>query len=222
MSLTLTSLPEEILERILLLALEPKLPSTDTPPAIPKTSFTRSHSTPFPSSANRYFSSNNRPADFKSFSRSPVYRYTPLLACALFARIGTPLLYASIHLKSRTQCAQLVRTLQGRPGLARYIRALRIDGLWGDSKPLLRSLHVRGGRLERFDFCITDERDASHGSMPELQMFCDAVGMLPFLGTVKHLTIRKATDAYFVLPVPNCTFDYLSKLIPEWRSLVRS
>ncbi|EKM53239.1 uncharacterized protein PHACADRAFT_147594 [Phanerochaete carnosa HHB-10118-sp] len=221
MSLTLTSLPEEILERIFSFVLEPRTSSPDVSPVVLKTSFTRSHSAPFPSSASRGSATSNkiRPADFPAFSRPPVHRYTPLLTCTLFTRIGEPLLYFFIHVKSRAQCSQLVYTLRGRPDLARCVRALSIDGLWGDSNPLLRALRVRGMRLERFDFCITSDHNAPRESTSELDMFCDTLSMLPLFGTVKHLTVRKAANAYLALPAPNSTLECLSRVIPEWRSL---
>lgn len=220
MSLTLTSLPEEILERILAFVLEPNTPPSDVPPAILKTGFTRSQSTPFPASAARGApSSTSRPADFRSFSRPPVYRYTPLLSCTLFARIGTPLLYSSVHLKSRARCTQLACTLRARPALARCVRALRADALWGECEALLRALHVPGGRLEQFDFCIADERDGSSASTPALAQACGALRLLPQLGTVRRLTLRKAADAYLTLPAPNAVLACLGAVIPEWHTL---
>ena len=94
MAVTLTSLPEEILERILAYALTPNSTSSDSQPALLKSSFTRSQSTPFPASDR---SSSNRSAGFKQFSRTPVHRYTPLLACTVFARIGTALIFSDLH-----------------------------------------------------------------------------------------------------------------------------
>ncbi|GJE92406.1 hypothetical protein PsYK624_085600 [Phanerochaete sordida] len=220
MSLSLTSLPEEILERILSLALEPSSPPPDVPPAILKAGFTRSHSAPFPVSAGRASpSSSSRPSNFKAFSRTPVHRYTLLLTCTLFARIGTPLLYSSVHLKSRPSCALLGKTLRRRPDLARSVRALRLDGLWGEAALLLRALHVPGARLACFDFCITADREDNDGRGSDLQQFCDGLGTLPALGTVHRLTIRKTADAYLTLTTPNTVLECLSRVIPVWRSL---
>lgn len=222
MSLSLASLPEEILERILTLALEPSSPPPDVPPAILKAGFTRSHSAPFPVSAGRAPpSSSTRPSNFKAFSRTPVHRYTLLLTCTLFARIGTPLLYSAVHLKSRPSCALLGNTLRRRPDLARTVRALRLDGLWGEAALLLRALHVPEGRLARFDLCITADRDDTDGRGSDLEQFCDALGTLPALGTVHRLTIRKTADAYLTLTAPNAVLQCLSRVIPVWRSLVR-
>ena len=220
MALSLTSLPEEILERILGLALLPSSTSSSQTPTVVKSSFTRSTSTPFPSGASR-LATSPRTADFRAFSRDPVHRYTPLLTCTLFARIGTALLYSSVHVKSTVQCMQLVRTVEHRPDLARCIRSLRLDGVWGDSKELVRSLSVPGGRLETFDFCITDPEYGMPGlNACAVQLFCDALGMLPSLDTVKRLSIRKAVDTYLVLPAPVSILERLTDIIPEWRSLV--
>jgi hypothetical protein len=220
MAISLVSLPEEILERILGLALLPLSPHSENSPTLIKSPFTRSNSTPFPTASN-HLPTSPRTADFRAFSRAPVHRYTPLLTCTLFARIGTALLYSSVHVKGAPQCTLLLRTLEHRPDLARCVRTLRLDGIWGDSKELVRSLNVSGGRLETFDFCITDPEYGMPGlNACAVQLFCDALNMLPSFGTVKHLSIRKASDTYLVLPAPVSILERLTDLIPEWQSLV--
>lgn len=221
MALTLTSLPEEILERILALALAPGKPSSDKQQPAVKSSVSRSQSAPFPTSTNS-LTPFARVADFRSLTRDPVFRYSPLLVSSLFARIGTALLYSAVHLKSPEQCRQLLSTLRQRPGLASCIRTLRMDGIWGDSKKLVKALRVPGARLESFDFCITEPEYGYPGNVPVLELFCEALSMLPTLRTVKELTVRKAADAYLALPAPNCVLERLSVIIPQCNSLVRT
>lgn len=220
MAATLTSLPEEILERILAYALAPGSAASEVQPALLKSSFTRSHSTPF---AVNHRPSSSRPTDFKSFSRAPVYRYSPLLTCTVFARIGTALLLSELHVKSREQCTEVMRMLQQRPDLARCVKALRLDGIWGDSKMLVRALQVPGGRLEDFDFCIADPEHGLPGlDECALQVFCETLAALPAVGSIKHLRVRKASDAYLTLPTPNRILEVLGKTIPQWKTLVRT
>ena len=215
MAVTLTSLPEEILERILAYALTPNSTSSDSQPALLKSSFTRSQSTPFPASDR---SPSTRSAGFKQFSRTPVHRYTPLLACTVFARIGTALIFSDLHVKTSEQCLELKRILRQRPDLARCVKAVRLDGVWEDSKGLMKALKVSGGRLENFDFCITPQAEEESA----LPVFCEALATLPTVGTVKHLRVRKASDAYLTLSTPNRILEVLGETIPKWRSLVRT
>ena len=220
MAVTISCLPEEILERIIAYALAPSSAASEIQPAVLRsTSFTRSHSTPFPATHSRPSASRN--ADFKSFSRAPVYRYSPLLTCTVFARIGTALVFSELHIKTREQCTQLMQLLKQRPDLARCVKALRLDGVWGDSKMLVEALQVPGGRLENFDFCITDPEHGLPGlNECALQVCCETLETLPAVGTVKHLRVRKASDAYLTLPTPNRILEVLGKTIPQWATLV--
>ncbi|KIP09335.1 hypothetical protein PHLGIDRAFT_333566 [Phlebiopsis gigantea 11061_1 CR5-6] len=209
MTVILTSLPEEILERILAYTLASTSSSSDSQPALLKSSFTRSQSTPFP------VSDRSRSAGFKQFSRTSVHRYTPLLACTVFARIGTALIFSDLHVKTAEQCSNLKRILRQRPDLARCVKAVRLDGAWGDSKDLVKALSVSGGRLENFDFCITPQAEEESA----LPAFCKALAALPTVGTVKHLRVRKASDAYLTLSTPNRILEVLAQTIPRWGSL---
>lgn len=226
MAISLTSLPEELLERIIALAV---LPASFDPSALAVvapalTGLPRSSSAPFPSRAP------SRPLLPRTSSlqvtpvRKPVNRSTPLLTNTLFSRIGTAVLYMHIHLLSREQCTSLIRTLSARPDLARRVRSLRIEGAWSEVYQLLQCLKNTGSsRLEVFDMqVVASERQNGPPSSTDSHMFCAALAMLPSVGKVKSLTIRKASDAYLTLPGPASILECLSDTVASWLALVSS
>lgn len=218
----LTSLPEELLERIIALAI---LPSSLSPcsPAVPQTSLPRSTSAPFPTrpSSSQSFLPRSISLRSQCSSDRSVHRYTPLLTGSLFARIGAAVLYTHVQLSSAAQCAALERTLSSRPDLARRVKSLRVDGVWLELHGLVQSLQVPGGCLDTFDMTIAAvQRYSLGGDSAVARMFCEALTILPTLGTVKSLTVRKAADAYLTLPGPASIIECLSDLIGRWQCLV--
>ena len=218
----LTSLPEELLERIISLAIFPSstsnLPRTALQPSIP-----RSTSAPFPSRpfSTHPLSSRKNTLHSRHTPNRRVHRYTPLLVNSVFARIGTAVLYSHIHLLSSGQCAALTRTLASRADLATRVKRLRIDGVWPELHDLMGTLNVPNGSLETFDMTIaTAEKGSPEENMAATDEFCAALQVLPVLGTIKTLVIRKAADAYLTLPGPASILECLSDAIERWDSLV--
>lgn len=218
----LTSLPEELLERILVLSVLP--PSSSLTQVVvaapPPTSLPRSSSVPFPCRSN---SSCPRTTSLQApyVDRRSVNRSTPLLTNKQFARIGMAVVYTHIHLLSREQCSSLTRTLSARADLASRIRSLRIDGAWPEVYDLLRVIKGAGTRMTAFDMAISamDRRDNTAASA-SAGLFCDALALLPSFGTVKSLAVRKASDAYLTLPGPAGIIECLSEIVGSWGSLV--
>ncbi|KAF7288970.1 F-box domain-containing protein [Mycena indigotica] len=67
----------------------------------------------------------------------PRWRY--LLVCCAWRRVGTPLLYRVVILKSKAQAKTLSTTLSASPELGRYIKKLRVEGGYGALMlPILR------------------------------------------------------------------------------------
>lgn len=221
-----SSLPEELLERILALALAPNPNGSGSVPPALLGGLTRSPSTPFPANLSRA-TSLRRPmaSSGEVFSKGPVDRYAPLLTCRTFARIGTPLLYSHLHLKTRDQCVLAMNTMQADPELAQAVRSVRFDGIWLECRAVVNTLVQAGARLEAFDFCISlpesfGAPEVPGGAGEAVLSFCDALSSLPALGTVKRLTIRKTADAYLTLAGPSQILECLSAVVPEWVSLV--
>jgi hypothetical protein len=222
MSLLLTSLPEELLERIIALAILPSTFSNSPPAALLQTSLPRSTSAPLSFRS----SSHIPPPRTSSLHSSPTveyraHRYAPLLASRLFARIGSAVLYSQIHLHSSNQCAALARTLLTRKDLALRVQKLQIEGVWPEFLDLVQSLNVPGSSLRVFDMSISapQRHNPEHG-LSATTTFCEALRILPNLGTIKSLTIRKTADAYITLPGPASIIDCLSELIDQWNTLV--
>lgn len=224
MSSLLTSLPEELLERIIALAI-PSSSVSSSAPTTPQLSLPRSTSAPFPS---RPFSLQPLSARRNTLVVRPhhttdrrVHRYTPLLVNSVFARIGTAVLYSHVHLLSSEQCAAFARTLSTRTDLALRVKSLRVEGVWPELYDLMQTLDVRHGSLEDFDMTIaTAEKGSPEDNMSATEEFCAALKMLPRLGTIKSLTVRKTADAYLTLPGPASILECLSNAIEHWESLV--
>ncbi|PSR72526.1 hypothetical protein PHLCEN_2v11596 [Hermanssonia centrifuga] len=219
--MSFTSLPEELLERILAHTFAPRPSSlASTSPYSPAPSpttptphlLTRSSSTPFPSAHSR--TANIRPA------RSQVPVYSPLLTCSLLARVGTPLLYTHLRLTSASQTALLVHTFQACPDLKRAVRTLTLDGIWSDVYDLVQSLIADDGcRLESFDFLIDAGPGTDTSSDSPLDKFGLALSLLPSFQRLKHITVRKSADAYLTLAGPVRVLGCLSDVVQRWDNL---
>ncbi|KAI0087174.1 hypothetical protein BDY19DRAFT_995249 [Irpex rosettiformis] len=218
MSTLLISLPEELLERIIALAILPSNTSA-LPPAALQSPIPRSTSSPLPS---RPFAS--QPLCPRKNTLLPVerrvHRYTVLLVSSIFARIGTAVLYSHVHLLSPRQCGALARTLATRTDLAVRVKSLRIEGVWPELHGLMRSLNVEDSSLQAFDMTIaTAERGSPEDNLSATEEFCAALKVLPTLGAIKSLAIRKTPDAYLTLPGPASILECLSDVIENWGSL---
>ena len=83
-------------------------------------------------------------------------------------------------------------------------------------------MQMRTPRLEKFDFAIdfptlapTADKDA------DVARFCErALRALPRLGTVRHLTVRKAQHSYLTLPGPMAVLECLGEVVEGWTGLV--
>ncbi len=221
--MSFTSLPEELLERILAHTFAPRpsslastSPYSPAPSPTPPTPhlLTRSSSTPFPSAHSP--TDNIRPA------RSQVPVYSPLLTCSLLARVGTPLLYTHLRLTSASQTALLVHTFQACPDLKRAVRTLTLDGIWSNAYDLVQSLIADDGcRLESFDFLIDAGPGTDTSSDSPLDKFGMALSLLPSFQRLKHITVRKSADAYLTLAGPVRVLGCLSDVVQRWDNLVR-
>lgn len=224
MAILLASLPEELLERILALAVFPLSDGVadTTLPASPPIGLPRSSSAPFPSrTPSRSLLPRTTSLQAPPPAKRSVNRSTPLLTNTLFARIGTTLLYTHIHLTSREQCAALVRTLSTRSDLAKRVRSMRIEGAWPEMHELLHIMRVAGSRFEVFDMVVcSPDRRGSLTAPTDSAAFCSALALLPTFGTVKSLAVRKTSDAYLTLPGPASIIECLSDTLGSWNSLV--
>lgn len=85
----------------------------------------------------------------------------------------------------------------------------------------METLNVPNSSLETFDMTIaTAGKSSPEENMAATDAFCAALQVLPALGTIKTLVIRKAADAYLTLPGPASILECLSDAIERWDSLV--
>ncbi|KAI0685369.1 hypothetical protein BC835DRAFT_1421301 [Cytidiella melzeri] len=221
MAALLISLPEELLERVIALAILPHSSSSPLPATF-QANLPRSTSTPFPSRPFPPQTLLPRTTSLVNHSRAGrrVHRYTPLLVSRVFARIGAAVLYCRIHLSTPAQCAALCRTLSTRLDLALRVKSLRIEGTWAEFRGLIQHVNIPGCSLEAFDMTIAaTQRHGLGDSSSATKAFCEGLTTLSTLGTVKSLTIRKAADAYLTLPGPASIMGCLSTVMERWQSL---
>lgn len=224
MGINLTDFPEEIFERIFTFALAPTLSVWATPigtvpslhPRQPPTLLT------VPEISHSAVGRNGHGTRTGTLHQ-PVSAYAPLLVCKHFQRIGTPLLYADLRLASPAQASLVLRTLNQRPDLVACVRSLCVGGVWTCILDLVH-LFAAGGdepiRLESFDFRLDFMNIAPNTLSPDVDAFCAALSLLPTIGTVQHLTVRRAPNAYINLPGPMHILETLGGVIEDWGSLV--
>lgn len=199
---TLASMPEELLERILALVLLPP-----PPPAASTARSSASHYAPVRSSPH--------PAPQPNPTAS-------LLVSRAFYRVGTPLLYRHPILRSPRQADRFAATLTARPVLGTCIRALALDGTF----PALKAIVKFCPTLERLD--ITVDNGALVGPSPRVanqseeeradahvRAFCSALSKLR---SVRHLVLRK--NAYLTQPRSVLVLEGLADAIQLWDDLV--
>ena len=220
MAINLIDFPEEILERILALALAPTSSVWATPFDAAPHLLTRQPLLTAPESLHR-----DAQGLRTGTLRPPVSAYTPLLVCTHFQRIGTAVLYADVQLTSPAQVRLFLRTLNQRPDLAACVRRLSVGGVRSCVLDLIRVFAAGGDapiRLASFDFCLDFMNIAPDTLGPDVDAFCLALQLLPTLGSVQHLTVRRAPNAYINLPGPTHILDTLGAIIEDWKSLVSS
>ncbi|KAL1659944.1 hypothetical protein GGF50DRAFT_130661 [Schizophyllum commune] len=77
-------------------------------------------------------------------------RSCPLLVCKAWCRVGTPLLYHDVLLRSQEQANALANALRSCPELGQWIRKLRLEDAFSE-----RAMHVILGACRNVtDFCI--------------------------------------------------------------------
>lgn len=196
---TFASLPEEILERVLSLVI-----NTDTISPQPPSNW-------FPA--------------FPAVSRtpSPSVRLLPLLVCRAWLRIGTPLFYRSVTIRTERTSTLLASTLQLNPELGPWVRSLTVRGTFE-------------GMGEVFKLCADVENldiALDNGSGPCLDQtlsgqvggesvhatvfkFCEGLGHVK---SVKHLVIHKHNQVYMTQSDPLYILGSLGTAIGRWSKL---
>ncbi|CCL98421.1 uncharacterized protein FIBRA_00418 [Fibroporia radiculosa] len=191
MPATLSSFPEELLERILLLVLTPA-----PPPSHPRPTW---HQPPpsIPGATS----------------------VAPLLVCRTWLRIATPLHYRTPILRSARATAHLAATLHAHPALGRCVRALRVEGSFDALPDVVRwcpfleafDMTVDNGTAPPPSLSPARGHDVVD---EHVRAFCSAFSGMRKL---RHLVIRK--NAYLTQARPTLVFEELGKAIRQWRDL---
>ena len=137
----------------------------------------------------------------------------PLLTCRTIHRIGLPILYQSILLRSNPQAFKVKNTLLSQPKLVCYIRNLYSSALvsW---LSVFRAIGDAKGSLRTFDFVF---HASWGGSQPLLNGVEDKWLTLSAV-PVRRLVVRPGTGFYQVSPI---AVTALAHAIKGWTSLVR-
>jgi hypothetical protein len=136
-----------------------------------------------------------------------------LLTCRTIHRIGLPILYQSILLRSNPQALSVESTILSQPKLVCHIHHLyssaRVSWL-----PVFRAIGDAKGSLQTFDFVF----HVSQGG--ESQPLLNGEDVWPTLSTVsvRRLVVRQGREFYQGAPTAATA---LARAIKGWTSLVR-
>jgi hypothetical protein len=197
-----TFLPEELIERILAIALSPLAQPTRPALYTPRPSWHTSLSDQTPLCTN----ANNLGL---------------LLLSHQLNRIATPLLYTRVTLHSHTQADRLDRTLRARPDLAPRVRWVIAGGCWEEVADVLACLGGDGDAglgLEVLDLMIDTDHLFRDAVRPYLRTFVSA---LQGLTGLRHLVLRKEHCTYLTLPKVRYMITGFGEAIAGWPKLVR-
>ncbi|KIK57447.1 hypothetical protein GYMLUDRAFT_229341 [Collybiopsis luxurians FD-317 M1] len=193
---SIDTLPEEVLERILSLC------------QISESPLTRPNWLP----ASTPISQPSQARDGRSASAIRT-RLSPLLVSKKFYRISIPHYYSTIYLTSAKQTAAFLHSLQTQEHtVGPYVRTLVSSCIF----PLLGAALQHCNNLRAIDICV-DSGPAPSGSVDHAtEAFCNALDA--FEG-IKHLTLRKASNAYLTLPRVRHVLTRLAITVEKWTSL---
>lgn len=198
---SLSHMPEEILERILDLAVAPAFLDSTPRPAW-----------------------QSRPRASSRTGRDP-FNVSILLVNHTWLRVATPLHYRRVVLGTPRHAALFAATLAANPELGRWVRAVRVDGTY-DSVPhivvacpdlLEFDMVVDNGSPVRAPGASTPEAEAAAQTVANEQVarFCASFEHMPRL---RHLVVRK--NAYLTQARPILVFEQLGKAVATWKGLV--
>ncbi|KAG1874926.1 hypothetical protein F4604DRAFT_1880796 [Suillus subluteus] len=195
---SLSSFPEELLARILADCVTPPQVLPVRPPW-----HTQSIFFPRPSHLAR-------PTPHTS-TRAPL---SLLLVSRQFLRIGTPIYYQTLHLPTATHAARVLETLIAQPVIADAVRCVVLGCVSLEGARVLRACE----KIEDVDICMDVYEANPRGDAAEdqdAQALCDALDRLD----LKHLTIRRISDAYLTLTRPKYLLERITKAVPGWFNL---
>ncbi len=137
-----------------------------------------------------------------------------LLTCRTFHRIGLPILYQSILLRSVPQAVKVERTILSQPKLVCHIRHLYAPApiSW---LPVFHAIGHAKGSLQTFDFVF-------HASLGGNQFLGNGENLWSPLSAVpvRHLVVRQGT--VFLHDRTLVAASILARAVEGWTSLVRA
>ena len=145
--------------------------------------------------------------------RLPLSEPQSLLTCRTIHRIGLPILYQSILLRSNSQALKVKNAILSQPKLVCHIRHLYSSALvaW---LPILRAIGDAKGSLQTFDFVFHVSRGGSQPLLNEQEGVWVTLSAVP----VRHLVVRPGPGFY---RGPSIAAPALARAIKSWTSLVR-
>ncbi|KAE9402548.1 hypothetical protein BT96DRAFT_918072 [Gymnopus androsaceus JB14] len=191
-------LPEELTEQILSLCVTAPL---ESPPPRPMW-------LPPPTSP-----SQSVPTGHRRRSSAVRTRLAPLLVSKKFNRISTPHYYSTVHITSPEQAAAFLRTLEVQlHPVGLYVRRFVSSSVI----PTLGAVLQHCNDIRDIDICLDSGPAPSSGVDSVTEEFCNA---LDGLEGVRHISLRKASNAYLTLPRIRYILTRLAVTVEKWTYL---
>jgi hypothetical protein len=121
------------------------------------------------------------------------------------------LFYKHLLLQSEEQTILLSWTLVENPSLGRYARSLKIMGVWGALRDVIRLCPA----VESLDLTLDAPRVKDCG-MDEIGKALSDLQLLD----IRRFVLRKLPNAYVTQPKPRFVVSHLSEIVPKWQRLV--
>ncbi|KAJ6460871.1 hypothetical protein DFH09DRAFT_1383097 [Mycena vulgaris] len=149
------------------------------------------------------FSDNSSASPFAIYSESSS---AILLVCKAWLRVGTPLLYNDVILRSKAQVKALCQTLSKNRELGRFIKKLRIEGGYS---PSMRGILQNAPNI--LDIFLSLEIWSTDGTSG----LCEG---LPLINPLRVI-LRDSTTRHLNNKMLENLIDTLAKCIPRWDHL---
>ncbi|KAL4251168.1 hypothetical protein ABKN59_004937 [Abortiporus biennis] len=187
---TLTQLPEELIERILRMVMISNQERFET------------------SSALRHNISS-----YPTPPRVRTQRYATLLVSSTWLRIGTPLLYHTVSLRTQDDADRFIAALVNNSTLASLVRTISVKGMYEGMLEIFQYCT----ELESLDFVVSQIPTNSMSDVDDGTLeFCEG---LDCISDLKQLVIRKSNQTYLTHPGPQLVLNHLAQNVSRWHSL---
>ncbi|KZV97299.1 hypothetical protein EXIGLDRAFT_764589 [Exidia glandulosa HHB12029] len=122
-----------------------------------------------------------------------------LVVCKRWMRIGTPLLYETVILRSVAQSRALAAALKANEAFGLYIKKLRVEGGYGASVPVVLKAATR-----ITDLCVSLDLEAGDNAKPMYNILFEAIAPTRLIVTGVDANKRNAQLVHALSTVVHC------------------